>query len=111
MLAHQIWEGLAVVETEKGLSYIDKSGKVVLEPECMFCFSFSEGLAVIVDQELRCGYIDKKGNTVIKPRFRVAYPFSQGLALVELEFEGRESFFGPLGYINKKGEYIWKPRK
>ncbi|NIP38455.1 MAG: WG repeat-containing protein [Candidatus Dadabacteria bacterium] len=47
------------------------------------------------------GYMDIEGNLVIEPRYYQALEFSEGLACVET--------WGKQGYINTKGEWIWKP--
>lgn len=40
---------------------------------------------------------------VIKPQFDNGFPFSDGLAVVEIDDK--------LGYINKKGKYVWGPAR
>jgi hypothetical protein len=46
------------------------------------------------------GYIDTEGNWLVEPTFKQAYNFRSGLALVVDE--------ETVGYINRKGEYIWR---
>ena len=46
--------------------YIDKSGKVVIEPQFDYVRDFSEGLAV-VEKDGKWGVIDKNGKVVIEP--------------------------------------------
>ncbi len=102
--------------------YIDKDGAFVIQPKqgLFRAERFSEGLArFAVDTkggasppkhgypQLQWGYMDKNGQTAIKTRFDHAYDFSQGLAAVErwgLILPSRAK-----GYIDKEGNYVWKP--
>jgi hypothetical protein len=49
------------------------------------------------------GYVDRTGKTVVEPQFDYTYGFHGGLAMVLIDDK--------FGYINPKGEYIWKPTK
>jgi WG repeat protein len=98
--------------------YIDPSGTIVIEARFPSASAyFSEGLASVKEQEdrpnfskghasvkfdqmARRGFIDLNGNMVIEPRFFSALSFQAGLCLVETE--------KTIGYINKKGEYVWE---
>lgn len=83
--------------------YINRTGKIVIEPQFNGADDFSEGLARVTI-EAKFGYINKAGQMVIKPQqFDWAENFSEGLALVEID--------GKIGYIDKTGQYIWKPAK
>ena len=91
-------DGLAAVSLFVGKhnkqisGYIDKAGKVVIQPKFTEADSFHEGLAIVstkVRGRDRFGYINKSGNWVIKPQFRGslegniaedAQYFSEGLA-------------------------------
>ena len=48
------------------------------------------------------GYIDRTSKFVIDPKFTEAAQFLNGMAQVTVDDK--------LGYINRKGEYIWIPR-
>lgn len=87
--------------------YIDKSGRVVIEPQFTRYggghagwWEFTEGLAA-VRIEGKWGYIDKSEQAVIEPQFDYAGPFRDGVARVEVA--------GKWGYIDKTGKYIWEP--
>jgi hypothetical protein len=60
-------------------------------------------LSVYSKAGFKTGYIDKTGRFVIRPQFDLAYSFSGGLARVEIN--------GRVGYINKEGDFVWKPIK
>jgi hypothetical protein len=67
--------------------FIDRTGKVVLRPDCLYAESFSEGLAPACrndrEYENGWGYIGKTGKFVIPPQFHHSLgPFRNGLALV-----------------------------
>lgn len=109
------------IEVKGQMGYIDKTGKVVIEPQFDNAELewFSEGLALVmigdhkdtekVDQYGRIpsinhkyGYIDMTGKIVIPPQFDHARPFSEGLAGVETA--------GKNGYIDKTGVMIIEPQ-
>lgn len=109
-------EGLALVSKcdENGenckYSYIDKTGKTVLELPAKYvsCGSFSDGLAVVsmlftgtgeTMQDYRFGYIDITGKEVIPPTFYNAGDFRYNRAPVE-------SGDYKVGYINKAGKVV-----
>jgi hypothetical protein len=116
--------------------YLDADGNVAIQPQFQVASTFSEGLACVCQKGL-FGFIDTRGEWVIPPRFQYANDFSDGLAGVPLgengwgfiDHAGREvipgkfswvyggfrngvaevAFDGKRGYINKKGEWVWKP--
>lgn len=116
--------------------YLNAKGEVVIQPQFHAAYAFSEGLAR-VNKDGLCGFIDKSGEWVIRPRFQYANDFSDGLAGVPLgeagwgfiDRDGKEVIPGKFAwvydgfrhgvaevafdrkhaYINKKGEWVWKP--
>ncbi len=116
--------------------YLNAKGEVVIEPQFQVACAFSEGLAFVCKEGL-FGYIDTRGEWVIPPRFQYANNFSDGLAGVPLGKHGwgfidragnevipgkfawvhggsrhgiaEVTFNRKRGYINKKGEWVWKP--
>ena len=68
----------------KKYGFIDKNGKVVIEPQFDDTYPFSEGLAM-VEKDGKRGYIDKSGKVVIEPQFDEVGDFSEGLAGVAIE--------------------------
>ncbi len=106
-------EGLAAARIAgsliEKLVYMDRSGEIVilLDENCDRAGMFSEGLAPVrIDGKY--GYIDKKGVMTIEPQFDFASKFVNGWALVSI---GGDNYTGKIGYIDKTGEYIWKPTK
>ncbi|MDX2107356.1 MAG: WG repeat-containing protein [Candidatus Melainabacteria bacterium] len=88
-------EGLAPVciedespEHKRWWGYIDKTGKILIEPKFHTAACFSEGLAKvsIIDSKdpnkTLVGFIDKTGNFVIQPQYAEATSFSEGVAAV-----------------------------
>ena len=124
----RVSEGLIRI-LEKGLywkwGYADVSGRIVIQPQFYWANHFSEGLAVIHTKERKYGYIDKTGTIVIKAQFDKADDFIGSIARVEFgQWLSRyppcrpealcvQSFYwdGEMGYIDKTGQYIWKPTK
>lgn len=85
-------------------TYIDKTGKVVLDlgaGDEYYLSSFSEGLTVRFSGK-QAGFIDKTGKFVIEPKFDMAFNFSEGLAQVRI---GRK-----YGYIDKSGKMVIEPQ-
>src|SRR6516225_80814 len=65
--------------------YIDKTGKMVIQPTYAGAQRFSDGLAAVQLQPPpagKVGYIDETGKMVIPPQFETADPFSEGRAPV-----------------------------
>lgn len=120
--AHEFSEGLASVETDAKMGflfgYTDTKGKLVIKPQWHHTEEFSDGLAVVKVGE-KFGFIDRSGKVVIPAKFDSATGFKNGLAHVELHScdDTYRDKYGVcqqkrhdlLGYINPKGEYVWKP--
>jgi hypothetical protein len=86
--------------------FLDKTGKVAIEPKYITAFPFSEGLAAVSMHDERYGkkdvyhgYIDTSGKTAIEFQFKQALPFSEGLAAVISE-DGGDNF----EFIDKTGK-------
>ena len=61
--------------------YIDRTGKVVIEPQFEEVKEFSEGMAAVRIKD-KWGYIDSTGKIAVEPKFKVVREFSEGLATV-----------------------------
>ena len=61
-------KGLRRVKKDGKWGFIDKNGKVVIEPQYDFAEPFSEGLGK-VKKDGKWGFIDKSGKVVIEPQF------------------------------------------
>jgi hypothetical protein len=91
------------------MGYIDKGGKVVIEPQfsipsfmgVKLLTGFRDGLAQIKEHD-KWGYIDLSGKVVVEPQYDEADNFWDGLAAVKLK--------GKWGYIDKAGQYIVAPQ-
>jgi uncharacterized lipoprotein YddW (UPF0748 family) len=81
--------------------YIDKSGKLFIQPQFDWADSFNEGLARI-RMGYKWGYIDKTAKLVGRLQFDAAEVFSDGLALVRIGSK--------YGYINKTGQLVIPPQ-
>ena len=81
--------------------YIDKSGKIVIEPRFAEALDFSDGLAG-VRTDKKFGYIDQTGAVVIAPQFDEVAPFREGIARVRVG----EAW----GFIDKSGKWIAEPQ-
>ena len=98
-------EGLAPVLSFNKLGFIDRTGKVVVEPMFRETSGFSEGLAAVKiigsDGRYVWGYIDRAGRFAIAPQFREAHPFAGGLARVATA-EGEKQL------IDGTGKVVWR---
>lgn len=99
-------EGLAAVKIGGKWGYVNEKGEIVIAPQFVSAFPFSEGLAYVrIDRFFNdIGYINKNGEFVIKPNFNGGQSFSEGLACVQDEKTGK------WGYIDKTGSYVIKPQ-
>ncbi|WP_254449339.1 WG repeat-containing protein [Anabaena sp. UHCC 0253] len=103
-LVGQFSEGLAEVEVNNKWGFIGKSGNIVINPTFERVQKFSEGLAAVRLND-KWKFIDKNGNTVINLIDEYPEePFSNGLARI-----GNKN--SEYGYIDKSGNYVWKPTK
>lgn len=82
--------------------FIDKAGKVVIEPKFIMALDFSEGLAA-VSRGADCAFIDKQGAVKISdPKFEEVGSFHDGLAKAKAGDKW--------GFIDKSGKWIVEPR-
>jgi len=129
-------EGLGRVELGGKRGFIDKTGRLVIQPQFEKAWDFSCGRAMI-EKDGKRGYIDPTGRPVIEPRFPDARSFSEGLAGVRKDalwgfidpsgkfailpkFEDMDRGFseglaavgadGLYGFIDKTGKFVVKPR-
>jgi hypothetical protein len=100
-------EGLAVFSRKNPegntlYGFVDKKGKVVIEPVYRLALDFSNGLAPVMLNE-KMGYINRKGEMEIPEQFAVAAPFNaSGYARVM----SSEDHYG---VIDRKGVYVLNP--
>ena len=89
--------------------FIDKQGRMVINPQFDMALDFSEGLACVgvgSDEKTRkYGFIDKQGRMVINPQFDMALNFSEGLACVGVDEKTRKH-----GFIDKQGRMVINPQ-
>lgn len=85
-------------ETNSG--FIDKTGKVVIQPRYN-ANDFSDGYARVKDGD-KYGFINKSGKYVIDPTYSYAGDFHEGLAAVKINDK--------YGYINVDGDFVIKPK-
>ena len=99
-------EGFAMFATQDKegkmkLGFVDKSGKVIINPQFEDASPFIEGLARIKQKD-KWGFIDKTGKIVINPQFEAVGDFKNGKAVFK---NGKQ-----WGYIDTKGAYIINPQ-
>jgi len=105
----QFYEGLACINRNDTVCFINKKGKVLIKPNykginlhgAFYNWSYySEGMAHMVlpitDSSYRSVFIDKKGKVPFDKQYLKAGDFSNGLAAVQF-------LDSTVGYIDKKG--------
>lgn len=87
--------------------YIDREGKIVINPQFNSATVFIDGLALVQSADNKYGYIGVDGKYRIKPTYKSALPFSEGLACVVPE-NGKPQFIdekGNLKFTVNTGEF------
>jgi hypothetical protein len=90
-------EGLARIDKKGKKVFIDKKGKVIIEPIFQECGYFSEGLASFKKKD-KWGFISKNGKVFIDPVFEEVTPFHNGFSRVK---KG-----GKFGLVNRDGRIV-----
>lgn len=94
-------DGLITITSNDKKGFVDKQGKVVIEPKYVTSSEYFSEELLPVNINGKWGYINKYDKVVIDPQFESAGIFKNGLASVSIN--------GKDGLINKKGKYIIKP--
>ena len=105
---------LLAVRVNDKYGFIDRTGKVVVQPQFDGSKGFREGRGVICvgscsgirTGDAKYGYIDETGKIVINPQYDDANPFTEGLAAVctgECSYSGQQKKWG---FINKDGVMV-----
>jgi hypothetical protein len=95
-------EGLAAVKMGGKSGFVDKEGKIVINPKFEEAIPFINGLAAVKIGK-QYGYIDKTGKIIINPQFDNALPFSEeGLAMIQVGDK--------VGFVDKEGKYVINPQ-
>ncbi|MBI4854136.1 MAG: WG repeat-containing protein [Acidobacteria bacterium] len=93
-------ENLISVKINNQYGYINKEGKIVIEPQFSYADAFSNGLAQI-SLRGKCAFVNESGTIVINTPYHYysCSRFSSGLAKIQTN--------GQVGYIDKNGHFIW----
>jgi len=93
------------------VGYIDQRGKVVIKPQFMRGWKFSEGLACVVDKSGKTGFIDGTGVYLIPAQFNSTYgcfnKFREGVAAISIGDRYRDRKFvneEKWGYVYPDGK-------
>jgi len=101
---------VVIVNDKRG--FIDRTGRIIIEPKWSGANAFSEGRAVVAVNSPRYkeGYIDNTGKLVIPAIFDQASDFEDGLALVGIgEFGLHGGGDHKFGFIDRNGNWVVKP--
>ncbi|HMP50939.1 MAG TPA: WG repeat-containing protein, partial [Candidatus Melainabacteria bacterium] len=94
--------------------FVNKEGKMIIQPQFLEAGTFSEGLAP-VKTDAGWGYLDRSGKVVLEG-FDEAGVFSEGLAAVKIPSNGPlvEKFGNDSaalwGFIDSTGNFVIKPQ-
>jgi WG containing repeat len=92
--------------------FVDRTGRLVVEPTFFFAEDFSDGLAAVrvePSADSNFGFIDRMGKLAIQPRFDSVQAFSEGLAAVSIIHAGERGHEAIWGFIDKTGEFVIMP--
>jgi len=86
-------EGLAAVEQNNLWGFINKEGKMIIEPQFIKASRFHEGLAAVIPnntdeskrQFKKWGFINKTGKLIIPAIYKDVKGFSEGMAAIKIE--------------------------
>ena len=96
------------VGVDRRYGFIDSLGNVVVEPQYLNAFIFSEGLAFVIDENKRGTYIDNSGSVVIEnvenQNIGFGDIFKSGYATVRTYDNEKNKDIAAI--INKQGEII-----
>ena len=85
---------------------INRRGDIIAPAKYDTVWSYQEGLANVVENG-KWGFLDLEGALAIPCQFNVGEPFENGLAYVRVGDYDEATEWS--GYINKRGEFIWRP--
>jgi hypothetical protein len=95
-------EGLAMfITVDEKVGFVDKTGKVVINPQFEIALPFFEGFAAVC-QDDKWGFIDKTGKIVINLQFESVGIFQNGKSVFS---DGNQ-----VGFIDTKGAYVINPQ-
>lgn len=97
-------QGLAVVKIDDKFGYMDKEGKLFIEPKYDRAFRFYNGLARVqlkTEDGYKWGFIDTKGNVIIEPIYDDAEDFVRDVIRAKINKE-RKYYI-----IDKNGKIIY----
>ncbi|HET6569464.1 MAG TPA: WG repeat-containing protein [Rhodothermales bacterium] len=89
------------VQLDGQWGYVNREGRMVIDPQFQEAASFGEGLA-LVRSDWRYGYIDASGAFAIQPRYDDAGSFHDDRAAVRID--------GRWGYIDRDGKIVINPQ-
>ena len=102
--AHPFYNGLAVVKTSKGWTYVDENFDEPIADYYLDATHFSEGIAFTVKKGGNISAINKKGEVLYRlSHVESVYALSEDRAI----FKGENNKFG---ILDKKGEVVCTPK-
>lgn len=101
---------LLPIEQGGKCGYIDKTGRILINPQFHSCWNFSEGFACVV-MNGKTGFIDETGKYLVRPQFDSSYgcftEFNDGFASISKGGRGKDR--QQWGFVNTKGEVKYLP--
>ncbi|MHB1391610.1 MAG: WG repeat-containing protein [Clostridia bacterium] len=106
-------EKLYGISLNRKYGYMDRSGKVVVEPQYEGTYTFYEGLSA-VKKDNKWGLIDKSGILLCEPQFKDVGSYSEGLISVRVglvyESKNSKTTIYREGYADKNGNVLISPQ-
>jgi len=108
-----LWPAYDLQQKKFGFYSISKK-EWIINAEYDLVNEFSEGIAVVMKMEsnnYKVGAIDKKGNVIIPLEYNGVGSCKNGILPVSIDIVGPDGHqITAIGYVNKKGKYIWRPQ-
>jgi hypothetical protein len=103
-------EGLAVVQVRGSWGFIDKTGRLVIEPKYEWCCGFSEGVAVVMKTN-EVLLIDESGQTILSRSMDdLQLNIYEDARLSEGLIDAYDCTKSKTGFIDKTGNFVIEPK-
>jgi hypothetical protein len=83
--------------------YIDRYGNEIISPKFLEATEFKDGVALVKSKTNEYGLINREGRLINQYKYGYVSQYGDGALIFA------DSFNGPFGYINKKGQVIIEP--
>ena len=94
---------LLLIRVDEKAGFIDRTGKIVIEPQFEEAEEFAEGIAPVKTNG-KWGFIDESGKFVVEPKFSCVFWYFLSEGITPVCFEGK------MGAIDTTGKFVVEPK-